>query len=138
MVIPFFFYGFFDGSGEPPPPVNEVLSGGKPYRLFMLDKQEWKKKLPKKAKKAIVDVAKLKLDAELAETSLRMRLRDIEWDNSYLNMQIAMQQALELELAYTLQDLERLQLEELQRIEQLKIAQQKERNKRISLIMMLA
>lgn len=136
-MIPFFFFGFFDGSGTEP--VNEVLYGGSPYRLFMLDKQEWKKKLPKKAKKAIEDVAKLRLDAETAEISLRMRLQDIEWDKSYLNMQIALQQALTLELAYTLQDLERVQQQEIERVEQLRlIEQRKERNKRIALVMMLA
>ena len=136
-MLPFFFFGFFDGGGATP--VNEVLYGGSPYRLFMLDKQEWKKKLPKKAKKAIEDVAKLRLDAETAEISLRMRLQDIEWDKSYLNMQIALQQALALELAYTLQDLERVQQQEIERVEQLRLLEQrKERNKRIALIMMLA
>lgn len=137
-MIPFFFFGFFDGSGTPPP-VNEVLYGSSPYRLLILDKQEWKKKLPKKVKKAIEDVAQLKLDAETAEISLRMRLQGMEWDRTYLNMQIALQQALTLELAYTLQDLERVQQQEIERVEQLRLLEQrKERNKRIALVMMLA
>ncbi len=138
-MLPFFFFGFFDGSGTAP--VNEVLYGSSPYRLLILDKQEWKKKLPKKVKKAIEDVAQLKLDAETAEISLRMRLQGMEWDRTYLNMQIALQQALTLELAYTLQDLERVQQQEIERVEQLRlleIEKRKERNKRIALVMMLA
>ena len=96
-----------------------------------------KKSVEKLVTQAIEEVAQLGISEPSAETALRVRLRNVEWHDYYLDLQNTLREALTLEIAHNLNELRQIESHK-DYLAELQLDRLKENNRRIALIMMLA